>query len=95
MRSFQDCLPAVLKSVASRPEVALLLIRELWPQIVGPGLARNVEPVQLEGHRLVLQVGDPVWKAQVEELRSLIMSAINDRWGCRLVERIEVGFRPK
>lgn len=95
MRSLRDCLPAILKSAASRPEVAIIFIREMWPQIVGGELARNSEPVQLNGRELVVRVEDPVWKAQVEALRPLMIKAVNDQWGCALIERIRIGLRPK
>ena len=95
MRSFRDCLPAILKSTASRPEVAIVLMREMWPQIVGPELARNSEPVQLNGRTLIVRVVDPVWHAQADALRELMIKVVNDQWGCALVERIQINLRPK
>lgn len=74
--------------------MVLVLIRELWPQIVGIELARNCEPTRFSGAKLFVAVDDVVWKTQVEALRSLMIRAINDQWGCRLIERIEVVLRP-
>jgi hypothetical protein len=84
-----------LKSTASRPEVVIVFIRELWPQIVGAELARNSEPVQLHGRTLVVRVEDAVWKSQLETLRALMIRAVNNQWGCVLIERIQIRLRPK
>ncbi len=95
MRSFRDCLPGILKTTVDRPDVVLVLIRELWPQIAGEELARNSEPIQLSGRTLTLAVDDAVWKTQLQELRPLIIRAINEQWGCRLIERIRINLRPR
>ena len=45
---------------------ALLWIRARWDRIVGEPLARKVEPVELLGRRLTLQLLDPAWRKPVQ-----------------------------
>ena len=45
---------------------ALLWIRARWDRIVGEPLSRKVEPVELRGRRLTLQLLDPAWRKPVQ-----------------------------
>jgi hypothetical protein len=50
----------------ARGEDALLWIRARWDRIVGEPLARKIEPVDLSGRRLTLQLLDPAWRKPVQ-----------------------------
>ena len=50
----------------AKGEDALLWIRARWDRIVGEPLARKVEPVELLGRRLTLQLLDPAWRKPVQ-----------------------------
>ena len=50
----------------ARGEDALLWIRARWDRIVGEPLARKIEPVDLAGRRLTLQLLDPAWRKPVQ-----------------------------
>jgi len=50
----------------ARGEDALLWIRARWDRIVGEPLSRKIEPVDLAGRRLTLQLLDPAWRKPVQ-----------------------------
>jgi hypothetical protein len=47
-----------------------------WVEIVGEAVARQVEPIRLDGDRLVVQVTEPAWATQVRLLSDRITARI-------------------
>lgn len=85
----------MLRSTSTQPDVAIVFLRELWAAMVGSDVARNSEPVRLNGRTLAVEVNDPVWKTQMEALKPLMIRAVNEQWGCVLIERIRIRLRPR
>ncbi len=81
--------------VGDDPEVQLIFLRELWPQIVGSGVAANTRPVGLARGTLAVASTDALWAGQVGELEELLVRSVNRFWGRRLVERIEARVHPR
>jgi predicted nucleic acid-binding Zn ribbon protein len=94
MRRVDDCIKSVLAVAGDDPEVQLIFLRELWPQIVGPGVAENTRPVGLAGRTLEISAADPVWAGQLKDLEDPIVRSVNRFWGRRVVERIRARLRP-
>ncbi len=82
-------LSGFLKTMASDPEITLLFLQELWPQVVGEELARKTCPLGLDENKLVLGVQGEAWKKELGRIRPLLIGSINRFWGMALVERIE------
>jgi predicted nucleic acid-binding Zn ribbon protein len=95
MRRVGDCFKGVLAAVGDDPEVQLIFLQELWPSIVGRGVAENTRPVGLSGTTLVVASADPVWVGQLGELEDLLVRSVNRFWGRRLVERIRARGHPR
>jgi predicted nucleic acid-binding Zn ribbon protein len=49
-----------------------------WEEIVGPDLARHVQPVRLDGDRLVVEVAEPAWATQVRLLTDQITARVGE-----------------
>lgn len=96
MQGLAAFFPHLLSKAAQDPEAAVIVLRELWPQLAGEQLAQRTSPSRLEGKTLILQVEDAVWQRELgkSEATSLLLSSINSFWGQRLVERIDARIRP-
>ena len=60
-----------------------------WPEIVGDAVAGHVQPIRLDGSRLVVDVSDPAWATQVRLLSDRIRERITEVTGTT-VETLEV-----
>lgn len=64
-----------------------------WEEIVGADLARHVQPVRLDGDRLVVEVPEPAWATQVRLLTDRITSRVAEVVGVALAT-VEVRVAP-
>jgi predicted nucleic acid-binding Zn ribbon protein len=90
MKPVGALLGEFLREVAKDEEVALIFLREMWPRIVGPELARETRPVALSKKSLVVAAATESWQKEVTRIRRLLVESINRFWAVRLVERIRV-----
>jgi hypothetical protein len=90
MKRVSHQLFSLLRSLARDDETRLVALEELWAEIVGKDLARNVRPVAFNRGELTLRVGSPIWSGQVFEFQELIINSVNECWGSQLIERIRV-----
>ena len=91
-RYFSD----ILRKAADDPEVALIFLKELWPQLVGAELSRKCSPHLLKKKTLIVRVADAVWEKQLQEpdFVEIILSKVNSFWERRLIERISPQLHP-
>ncbi len=48
-----------------------------WEKIVGPAIARNAQPLRVEGGILWVQVEHPIWRAELHARKAQILAALN------------------
>ena len=60
-----------------------------WSEIVGEAVADHVQPVRLDGQRLVVEVSDPAWATQIRLLTDTLRRRIGEVAGTT-IETIEV-----
>jgi predicted nucleic acid-binding Zn ribbon protein len=60
-----------------------------WEEIVGGTVAAHVQPVRLDGTRLVVEVSDPAWATQLRLLTDRLRQRIADVTGTT-IDTIEV-----
>jgi len=60
-----------------------------WDEAVGEAMARHVQPVKLDGDRLVVEVSEPAWATQVRVLADRIRERLAEVAGAR-IDVIEV-----
>ena len=68
-----------------------------WSEIVGENVAAHVQPVRLDGARLVVEVTDPAWATQIRRLSDTLRTRVREVAGTT-IETVEVrvaGGRPK
>ncbi len=89
MDNLSTLLPDVLRRIASDSDIALIFLKELWPQIVGKEMAANSRPQNLRKKRLLVAVPSEVWEKELTGLESIFLNNINNYWRLSLVERIQ------
>jgi predicted nucleic acid-binding Zn ribbon protein len=60
-----------------------------WGEIVGEQVAAHVQPIRLDGGRLVVEVSDPAWATQMRLLTDRVRQRIHDVTGTT-VDSVEV-----
>jgi predicted nucleic acid-binding Zn ribbon protein len=63
-----------------------------WEAAVGPAVAAHVQPVRLDGARLVVEVDDPAWATQLRFLEETMKRRLAEEAGAH-IETIEVRVR--
>ena len=57
-----------------------------WTEAVGDAVARHVQPLRLDGARLVVEVDDPAWATQLKFLESNLRERLLAVTGARIDE---------
>jgi hypothetical protein len=93
MKSVGSVLSHFLDRIASDEEIALIFLKELWPQTVGKDLASKSRPLALRDKRLLLAVPSEIWVKELTQLRQMLVHAVNQYWDLRLIEKIDFEVR--
>jgi predicted nucleic acid-binding Zn ribbon protein len=64
-------------------------IWKIWDEVVGPGIARNAQPLWIKDRRLRVKVSDPIWLQELSYLEASVRQKLNARLGRQAVEKIE------
>ena len=57
-----------------------------WDDVVGDAVARHVQPIKLDGTRLVVEVDDPAWATQLKFLESTLRQRLAEVAGAEISE---------
>lgn len=55
-----------------------------WTEAVGDAVARHVQPVKLDGRRLVVEVDDPAWATQLRFLEGTLRDRLRTVAGAEI-----------
>ena len=80
-RHIKDGLNRLLGGLGSPGADVLLALFEHWPAVAGSALAEHARPARLVNRRLIVDVDDPVWAAQVRLLEGELLARLADRLG--------------
>ena len=61
---------------------------QAWDEVVGPTVARNAQPLRLDGTRLVIAVRTNTWMQELGMLRGDITTRLNEWMGRRVISEI-------
>lgn len=89
MENLFSALPAILKASQASPEVAEMACMAGWKHAVGEGLSRHAIASALNGHTLVVEVEDRVWRLQLEEMRGQLIARLNTLLGHQVIKAID------
>jgi predicted nucleic acid-binding Zn ribbon protein len=91
MRSVGEALPRALKllGISRRTREAQALL--LWPQVIGPDLARESQALKLTGGTLLVTASSPALAHQLHLERTMLIERLNEAIGAPAVR--EIRFR--
>jgi hypothetical protein len=86
-----DVLPQVLQSL--RPEISsrVLELWCVWPEVVGPSVSENCQPVALNNRTLLVHVSSSAWLHQLQFLKREILQGLNA--SAKAVELEDIVFK--
>lgn len=93
--SLAESLDGLLRSMQNAPRSeagaahAMGGVFGRWTEIVGDAVANHVQPIRLDGPRLVVEVSDPAWATQVRLLSDRVQQRIHHVTGT-VVDTVEV-----
>ena len=67
-------------------------IFEIWAQIVDEEISSNARPISFKNGELVLLVTDPIWRNELNFLKTNIIASLNKALGKKKVRNIELTF---
>ena len=78
-----------LQEVIRDEEVAVIFLKEFWPQIVGDRMAKSTAPLRLRTRTLEIGVSGRGWERVLREMARPLMAKVNEFWSRPLVRRLD------
>ena len=91
MRSVGEALPRALKSLGISRRTREAQALWLWPQVIGPHLARESQALKLTGGTLLVTASSPALAHQLHLERTILIERLNEGIGSPAVR--EIRFR--
>ena len=78
-----------LQEVIRDEEVAVIFLKEFWPQIVGDRMAGSTAPLRLRNCTLEIGVAGREWERVLQGMAQPLISKVNEFWNQPLVRRLD------
>jgi hypothetical protein len=88
MRSLGEALPRALKSLGISRRTREAQALWLWPQVIGPHLARESRALKLTGGSLLVTASSPALAHQLHLERMMLIDRLNEAIGVPAVRDI-------
>ena len=76
-----------LREVIRDEEVAVIFLKEFWPQIVGDRMAKSTAPLRLRNRTLEIGVSGRGWEREFQGMARPLMAKVIQFWNRSLVRR--------
>jgi predicted nucleic acid-binding Zn ribbon protein len=53
-------------------------VLDIWPQAVGPAIAKHTRAYQIKDHTLFIEVDHPIWKQELHSNKQLALKKLNE-----------------
>ena len=89
-------LPEALKSMKLDAHAQVARIAAAWPEIVGPQLAGNTRPAQLENKILLVYVSHPAWIMELRgPMTAEILRRLQTKFGATDLKNLRFAVDPE
>ena len=85
-------LDRVLTSLTGTGARGIDVVR-LWPDVVGPEIARHSSAVKFSQSCLYVVVGDPRWASELRHLGRQLIGRLNEAVGSNVVKDLKISVR--
>ncbi|MEO0092230.1 MAG: DUF721 domain-containing protein [candidate division WOR-3 bacterium] len=93
LKPIADFLPQVFDKLGFTPMLIQQQVISMWSQVVGEQIAKNTQPIKVEGKTLIVVVSNPIWRNELKFLKSKIIKKLNDQIGEKAIA--DIRFRLK
>jgi predicted nucleic acid-binding Zn ribbon protein len=87
-------LDDVLKKYRHETDAELVLVWQVWDNIVGSVIAQNAKPAAVKGRILLVHVTSSTWIHQLQFLKKEMIAKLNDKLGKTLIEDLKFKIGP-
>jgi len=92
-RSIDASLDALSNQLGLGGSLGLGRLFARWEQIVGPAMAKHVQPVRLDAQALVVNVDHPAWATEVRHFGDDLLDKVAAATGTPRADQLEVRVR--
>ena len=78
-----------VQEVIRDEEVAVIFLKEFWPQIVVDELAKSTAPLRLRKRTLEIGVSGREWERVLQGMAGPLIAKVNEFWNRSLVRRLD------
>ena len=89
MRMVEPLFRPWLQEVIRYEEVAVIFLKEFWPQIAGNRMAKSTAPLRLRKRTLEIGVSGREWERVLQGMAQPLMAKVNEFSSRSLVYRLE------
>jgi len=93
-RKLSNYVPDEISRVLHRGLGQIYDLYPVWPDIVGPDLAKHSRPLVIAGKSLVVQVESPVWAAAMRQRHQALVARLRELEGMRPIDEIRIRVSP-
>ena len=94
--SLEQIVPAVIKSMGLGQPWRGHALTTKWPEIVGPQIAAQTQPVRLQRGVLVVYVSHPAWLSDLERFhKPTILSRLQKEFPQEMIRQIRFQIAPQ
>ena len=88
MEKLDEILNRSLKRLPVKNRLEDYALWSIWNDTVGPAIARNAQPEKIRNGTLFVKVSAPTWMQQLQYMRELLATKINERLERQVVNSI-------
>lgn len=88
IEKLSDVLALSLKRLDLNSRLEDYGVWTVWNQVVGEAIARNAQPEKIRNGTLMVKVSSPVWMQQLQFMKEMIASKLNEQLKSPVVKNI-------
>lgn len=88
LRGIGDILPDVIEGLEQPVQDNILLLRKVWPELVGGPIASHSVPCYIKDFMLHVFVDHPGWMPELERIKSLLLKKLQASYREMRIRRI-------
>ena len=90
IRGIQEILRDVMEGLEQPQCENMLILRDAWPELVGPQIARHSQPLSLEYFTLRIGVDHPGWMPELKRTERLLLHQLQSRYPDLRIRRLHL-----
>ena len=90
IRGIQEILRDVMEGLETPQSDNILILRDAWPELVGPQIASHSQPLSLEYFALRIGVDHPGWMHELKRTERLLLQQLQCRYPDLRIRKLQL-----